>query len=71
MSRKAKILSTNKKETAATHNSSIMDMNSLHRQSVFSQDIDINVCAKDSLENSIAEYTNNTIEVLCLNAGLA
>ncbi len=60
MSKKVKTLSTNKKETTITHNTS--DNNSI-RHSLLSQDLSINIYPKDSLENSIAEYTNNTIEV--------
>jgi hypothetical protein len=61
MSKKVKTLSTNKKETTITHNTS--DNNSI-RHSLLSQDLSINIYPKDSLENSIAEYTNNTIEVI-------
>jgi gamma-glutamyl-gamma-aminobutyrate hydrolase PuuD len=68
MSKKVKTLSTNKKETTATHNSSNMDINSLHRQSLLSQDLSINIYAKDSLENSVAEYT---IEVKTNHIGLS
>ena len=56
MSRCKKVLSTNKKETTISS-----DVNSLHRQSLLSQDLSINIYAKDSLENSVAEYT---IEVI-------